>query len=217
MKTFAALQKSISIASGTKAQKLTRRSVVSRPCIHQARSLLVQQKRFATMATDTNKYKFNHSMIRIKDPQASIKFYEFLGMKVINKISMPDAKFDLYFLAYDGPGAASKGNHWTDREGIVELTHNYGTESDPNFKVANGNSDPGKPEDIFVYYTSDSFKSPLLARKLELKLSWLFKSYRCLTLTLRPRLWSSLRFDRQYSGGMPAIRRRWIQVPEEAY
>ena len=32
----------------------------------------------------------------------------------------------------------------TDREGVVELIHNYGSESDPNFKIANGNSDPGK-------------------------------------------------------------------------
>lgn len=38
----------------------------------------------------------------------------------------------------------SSGQHWTDREGILELTHNYGTENDSNFKVANGNSDPGK-------------------------------------------------------------------------
>lgn len=28
--------------------------------------------------------------------------------------------------------------------GLVELTHNYGTENDPNYKVANGNSEPGK-------------------------------------------------------------------------
>lgn len=28
--------------------------------------------------------------------------------------------------------------------GIIELTHNYGTENDANFKVANGNSEPGK-------------------------------------------------------------------------
>ena len=100
--------------------------------------------RFATMATDLTKYKFNHSMIRVKDPQASVKFYEFLGMKLINKLPNPDAKFDLYFLAYDGSSAISGGKHWTDREGIVELTHNYGSENDPNFKVANGNAEPGK-------------------------------------------------------------------------
>ncbi|KAK4984850.1 hypothetical protein LTR28_002258, partial [Elasticomyces elasticus] len=49
-----------------------------------------------------------------------------------------------YFLAYDSPKAVSHGNHWSDREGIIELTHNYGTESDPNYKIANGNSDPGR-------------------------------------------------------------------------
>ncbi|PSN75553.1 lactoylglutathione lyase-like protein [Corynespora cassiicola Philippines] len=94
------------------------------------------------MATDTSKYKLNHSMIRVKDPKRSVEFYEFLGMKLINKLPNPDAKFDLYFLAYDSPKALSHGNHWTDREGIVELTHNYGTENDPNYKIANGNTDP---------------------------------------------------------------------------
>src|SRR5690242_2047978 len=65
-------------------------------------------------------------------------------MKLINKLPNPDAKFDLYFLAYDSPKAVSHGNHWTDREGIVELTHNYGTEDDPNYKITNGNTEPYK-------------------------------------------------------------------------
>ncbi|KAF2760226.1 glyoxylase I [Pseudovirgaria hyperparasitica] len=96
------------------------------------------------MATDLSKYKFNHSMIRVKDPVESVKFYEFLGMKLIDKSSHPDAKFDLYFLAYDSPGALSHGAHRSNREGIVELTHNYGTENDTDYKVATGNSEPGK-------------------------------------------------------------------------
>lgn len=99
---------------------------------------------YATMATDPSKYKFNHSMLRVKDPQRSVRFYEFLGMRQVNKIQNADAKFDLYFLAYDHPKSVSAGNHWTDREGIIELTHNYGSENDPNFKIANGNSEPGK-------------------------------------------------------------------------
>ncbi|OJD36599.1 lactoylglutathione lyase [Diplodia corticola] len=101
-------------------------------------------KAFATMATDPTKYKLNHSMIRVKDPKRSVQFYEFLGMKLINKLENPDAKFDLYFLAYDSPKAASHGNHWTDREGIVELTHNYGTENDPDYNITNGNTEPHK-------------------------------------------------------------------------
>lgn len=80
----------------------------------------------------------------MKDPKASVDFYKHLGMNLIEKKEFPDNKFDLYFLAYDGPKSASKDNHWTDREGIIELTHNYGTENDSNYKVANGNKEPGK-------------------------------------------------------------------------
>jgi len=96
------------------------------------------------MASSTKSYKFNHSMIRVKDPKESVKFYELLGMKMIRKIEQPEAKFDLYFMGYDSPKAASHGNHWSDREGLIELTHNYGTENDDNYKIANGNSEPGK-------------------------------------------------------------------------
>ena len=63
-------------------------------------------------------------------------------MKVIKKAEFPEAKFDLYFLGYDGPGAVSHGKHVTDREGLIELTHNYGTENDPEYKVNNGNAEP---------------------------------------------------------------------------
>ena len=65
-------------------------------------------------------------------------------MKQINKYENSDAKFDLYFLAYDSPNSAQPGSHLTARQGLLELTHNYGTENDDNYKVANGNSEPGK-------------------------------------------------------------------------
>lgn len=97
---------------------------------------------YATMATDTSKYKFNHSMLRVKDPERSVKFYEHLGMSLIQKLPQPEAKFDLYFLAYDSPNALSHKAHRTDRQGIIELTHNYGTENDPNYTIANGNTEP---------------------------------------------------------------------------
>lgn len=92
--------------------------------------------------TDTQTYKFNHTMIRVKDPKESVKFYEFLGLKQIRKLEFPENKFDLYFLAYDSPSALSAGNSVFDREGVIELTHNYGTESDPDYKINNGNVDP---------------------------------------------------------------------------
>jgi lactoylglutathione lyase len=65
-----------------------------------------------------------------------------IDMSRVNKLSFPDNKFDLYFLAYDGKTSANTGKHWTDREGVLELTHNYGTEDDPNYAPHNGNKDP---------------------------------------------------------------------------
>lgn len=55
----------------------------------------------------------------------------------------------MYFLAYDRSGgkqsAEEKLATATAREGVLELTHNHGTESDSNFQgYASGNSDPGR-------------------------------------------------------------------------
>lgn len=109
-----------------------------------SRGSLLTPRTYATMGTEPSKWKLNHTMLRVKDPQRSIDFYKLLGFSQINKIEQPEAKFDLYFLAYDGPSSRSPQHHWTDREGVLELTHNYGTEKDPNFKIANGNEEPGK-------------------------------------------------------------------------
>lgn len=65
-------------------------------------------------------------------------------MSLVQKYSQPDAKFDLYFLAYDSPSSLSPGAHVTDRQGVLELTYNWGTIDDPSYTVANGNSDPGR-------------------------------------------------------------------------
>lgn len=63
-------------------------------------------------------------------------------MKMLRKIEQPEAKFDLYFLGYDSPKAVSHGSSWSDREGLIELTHNYGTEDDPDYQINNGNAEP---------------------------------------------------------------------------
>lgn len=72
----------------------------------------------------------------------TVEFYKFLGLSQITQLDFPENKFSLYFLAYDGPKSLSGSNHWTDRNGVVELTHNYGTESDPSYSVVNGNTEP---------------------------------------------------------------------------
>ena len=101
------------------------------------------QSRQSKTMTDPKTYKLNHSMIRIKDPKITIPFYESnFGMKVIDSIEMKEAKFTLYFLAFDGSEAPNGGRARSDREGLLELTHNYGTEADPKYRPHSGNSDP---------------------------------------------------------------------------
>jgi lactoylglutathione lyase len=58
-----------------------------------------------------------HTMIRVFDLNASIKFYtEMLGMKLLRKEDFPDGKFTLAFVGY-GPEKTNT---------VVELTHNWG-------------------------------------------------------------------------------------------
>lgn len=83
--------------------------------------------------------KFNHTMIRVKDAEKSLGFYQnVLGMKLVRTSEHENAKFTLYFLAYDVPA----GQNSSSIEGVLELTHNWGTEDDPTFKYHNGNEKP---------------------------------------------------------------------------
>ncbi|KAG8967456.1 Lactoylglutathione lyase [Tulasnella sp. 425] len=51
---------------------------------------------------ETAGYQFNHTMIRVKDAKESIAFYtDVIGMEVISEYHNNDAKFSLYFLAFD--------------------------------------------------------------------------------------------------------------------
>lgn len=83
----------------------------------------------------------NHAMIRVKDKDVSIKFYtEVLGMTLVRESEHANAKFTLYFLSYD-PDFYNKTSHGA-AEGLVELTHNWGTESEKDFKYE-GSDDNG--------------------------------------------------------------------------
>ena len=89
-------------------------------------------------------YLLNHTMIRVKDPKKSLDFYRnVLGFKLIATHPKPEAKFTLYFLAYehDPKFVEDSDNDFSNRQGIIELTHNWGTESDDSFEgYHNGNS-----------------------------------------------------------------------------
>ncbi|KAI9595653.1 lactoylglutathione lyase [Syncephalis fuscata] len=99
------------------------------------------------MSTSTANYCLNHTMLRVKDPKASLQFYtEVLGMKKIYQMDNEQGKFTLYFLAYmDAVPADKEAAHRAafGQSGVLELTHNWGTESDETFQgYHNGNADP---------------------------------------------------------------------------
>ncbi|KAG2237938.1 hypothetical protein INT48_002499 [Thamnidium elegans] len=89
------------------------------------------------MSTDPSKYTFNHTMIRVKDPKASLHFYtDILGMKFLTKSEFPQSKFTLYFLAYVDSVPESeeeKRKLAFSIPGVLELTHNGNGEEGRGF------------------------------------------------------------------------------------
>jgi len=58
--------------------------------------------------------KYLHTMIRVTDPDATIRFFELLGLKEIRRMESEKGRFTLIFLAVPGDEAAQ-----------VELTYNW--------------------------------------------------------------------------------------------
>jgi lactoylglutathione lyase len=87
---------------------------------------------------------WQQTMLRITDPAKTLPFYtDLLGFTLIDKLDFPQWKFSLYFLTtlpegetYDlTPGTKEAHDYLWNMEGVaLELTHNHGTESDPEFK-----------------------------------------------------------------------------------
>ncbi len=67
--------------------------------------------------------KYLHTMVRVADPDATIRFFELLGMREIRRHDNEGGRFSLIFMAAPG-----------DEDCPVELTHNW-------------DGDPGLPSD----------------------------------------------------------------------
>jgi len=90
-------------------------------------------------------------MLRVRDPVKSVAFYrDHMGMTLVDKISFPEFSFDLYFMqtlpageAYaHEPGTDAAHKYlWTTDGVTLELTHNYGTENQADFKYHPGNEE----------------------------------------------------------------------------
>ena len=97
----------------------------------------------------TRGFVLNHSMLRVKDPAIALDFYtRIMGMRVLRKLDFPEMKFSLYFLQVADPDSAApeeigERTAWTfSQHGLLELTHNWGTESQPEFRYHDGNAQP---------------------------------------------------------------------------
>ena len=58
--------------------------------------------------------KYLHTMIRVSDPDATIRFFDLLGLREVRRIDNDKGRFSLIFLAAPG-----------DEDAQVELTHNW--------------------------------------------------------------------------------------------
>jgi len=64
-------------------------------------------------------FRLLHTMLRVRDLDASLKFYhDLLGMKVLRRQEYPDGKFTLAFVGYGGE----------DDHTVLELTYNWDQE-----------------------------------------------------------------------------------------
>ena len=103
----------------------------------------------STTADVTDEFILNHSMLRIKDPVASLDFYtRIMGMYVMRRLDFSEMSFSLYFLVKSEknnppPEDVGERTEWVfNQKSVLELTHNWGTEDQDDFAYHNGNSKP---------------------------------------------------------------------------
>ena len=65
--------------------------------------------------------KYLHTMIRVADPDATVRFFELMGLKEVRRVDSEQGRFTLIFLAAPGDVGAD-GKHASAE---VELTYNW--------------------------------------------------------------------------------------------
>jgi len=114
-------------------------------------------------------YNLSQTMLRVKDPKLSIPFYtKYFGMTLVRENHWgPDrGAFSLYFLAQLPPGTqypdptSEDAHHFVKTlfHPVLELTHNHGTEDDPDFVHYNGNTEPRKGFGHIGFLVDDVYK-----------------------------------------------------------
>ncbi len=80
--------------------------------------------------------KYLHSMIRVRDPEATIGFFKLLGLEEVRRHESEQGRFTLYFLAapgqeglaeieltYNWPPEDGEGEHYTDGRNFGHLAY----------------------------------------------------------------------------------------------
>ncbi|KAK3754088.1 hypothetical protein RRG08_024164 [Elysia crispata] len=102
----------------------------------------------AAIPAETEGFFMQQTMLRVKDPKKSLDFYtRVLGMTLLLKMDVPNLEFSLYFMGYEKPedvptDPKARAEFAFSRRATLELTHNYGSETDDKVKYHNGNSEP---------------------------------------------------------------------------
>lgn len=103
----------------------------------------------APAAPQTQGFRLNHTMLRVKDPERALAFYSrVFGMQVLRRLDFEEMQFSLYFLANveaddQVPEEQNARTAWTfSQKGLLELTHNWGTETEQDFAYHDGNAEP---------------------------------------------------------------------------
>lgn len=78
--------------------------------------------------------RYLHTMIRVTDPDASIQFFELLGLKEVRRIENQAGRFTLIFLATPEDNAELGGQ----RRAEVELTYNWPPEGETGEQYTGG-------------------------------------------------------------------------------
>ncbi|GHE23006.1 lactoylglutathione lyase [Halomonas urumqiensis] len=102
-----------------------------------------------TPTAHTDGFRLNHTMLRVKDPEVALAFYtRVFGMRVLRRLDFEEMRFSLYFLGHPEtdeqvPDDQGERTAWTFGQlGLLELTHNWGTEDKADFAYHDGNAEP---------------------------------------------------------------------------
>ena len=101
----------------------------------------------AAQPPETKDFCMQQTMVRVKDPATSLKFYiETLGFQLVMFRDFPQWGFSVYFVAHGltGPVPADEDARWDfcmRTPGCIELTWNHGSEKSDGAVYNTGNAD----------------------------------------------------------------------------